>query len=61
MNWKATMELKWVEVYDNKDLEGPCTTNGAYYPEAGPSFWQLKQKWVSDQGQIEWRLIPIEY
>ena len=61
MIWKATMELKWFEAHDTKELENPCATNGAYYPGCGASYWQLRQKWVSDTGKEEWRLIPAEY
>ena len=61
MIWKATIELKWCEAHDTKELEGPCAANGAYWPEFGISYWKLKQKWVSDAGGEEWRLIQNEY
>jgi hypothetical protein len=59
MVWRATMELKWFEEM-SEGLENPCAINGRYYPEVGATYWQLKQKWVSDTGLEEWRLIPTD-
>ncbi len=58
LNWKPTMELKWFNAVETEEIKKPCGVNGAYYSDVGQSFWQLKQKWISETGEEEWRTIP---
>ncbi len=50
---KPTVELKW---FDTDYCNTPCAASKKY---GEASYYELKQKWISDKGDIEWRLIPI--
>lgn len=56
---RSTNRLKWVKVGDNYiDGERPLAQI-AGYPENGPTWYCLKQYWLTEKGG-EWRDIEVE-
>ena len=55
MAFERTMELKFVEKDDGDDE--PALTSFDWQT----SHYLLRQKWVDEEGHVEWRPIDIDY
>ena len=59
MIWTPTVELKWVDYKESVDPKNavPFTHNVGW---GWPDAVVLQQKWVNDEGGIEWRDVELE-
>lgn len=46
ITWTVTSELRWKHTPDSL---------------VGTNPFELQQKWISERGESDWRLVPIEY
>lgn len=55
-----TAHLRIVEIDSRKDEEVPRFILPGW-PECGPTYFKLQQKWLGSDGSVSWQDIEIQY